>query len=134
MQANPTALAAYGLSLEDLRTALSQANVDQAKGTLNGPRQTFTINANDQMLTAANYSPLIIAYRNGGPIRLSDVAQAVDGVENTQQAAWTNTTPAVVAQHPAPARHEYYRSGGPRQGTSAPPSGFAALFDSRGRT
>src|SRR3984957_7221347 len=96
VQANPTALAAYGLSLEDLRTALSQANVDQAKGTLNGPRQTYTINANDQILTAGSYNPLIIAYRNGNPIRLSDVAQAVDGVENTQQAAWTNTTPAVV--------------------------------------
>jgi len=96
VQANPTALAAYGLSLEDLRTALSQANVDQAKGTLNGPRQTFTINANDQILNAASYNPLIIAYRNGNPIRLSDVAQAVDGVENTQQAAWTGTTPAVV--------------------------------------
>ena len=96
VQANPTALASYGLSLEDLRTALSAANVDQAKGTLNGPRQSFTIGDNDQLLTAAAYRPLIIAYRNGGPIRLSDVAKVVDGAENNQLAAWMDTTPAVI--------------------------------------
>ncbi|HWW50877.1 MAG TPA: multidrug efflux RND transporter permease subunit [Verrucomicrobiae bacterium] len=96
VRVNPTALASYGLSLEDLRTALSQANVDQAKGTLNGPRQSFTIGDNDQLLSADTYRPLIIAYRNGGPIRLSDVAQVVDGAENNQLAAWMNTTPAVV--------------------------------------
>jgi multidrug efflux pump len=96
VRVNPTALASYGLSLEDLRTSLSQANVDQAKGTLNGPRQSFTIGDNDQLLSAETYRPLIIAYRNGGPIRLSDVAQVVDGAENNQLAAWMNTTPAVV--------------------------------------
>jgi multidrug efflux pump len=96
VRANPTALASYGLSLEDLRTALSAANVDQAKGTLNGPRQSFTIGDNDQLLSAAAYRPLIIAYRNGGPIRLSDVADVVDGAENNQLAAWMNTTPAVI--------------------------------------
>ncbi len=96
VQVNPTALASYGLSLEDVRTALGQANVDQAKGTLNGPRQSFTIGANDQLQSADAYRPLIIAYKNGGPIRLSDVANVVDGVENNQLAAWMNSTPAVV--------------------------------------
>src|SRR5271170_6480961 len=71
--ANPTALASYGLSLEDLRTVLGTANVDQAKGNLNGPRQQFTIQDNDQLLTTDAYAPLIIAYKNGAPVRLSDV-------------------------------------------------------------
>src|SRR6202042_1065426 len=91
VQVNPTALASYGLSLEDVRSALSAANVDQAKGTLNEPRQSFTIGDNDQLQSADAYRPLIIAYKNGGPIRLSDVANVVDGVENNQLAAWMNT-------------------------------------------
>jgi multidrug efflux pump len=96
VRANPTALAGYGLSLEDLRTALGQANVDQAKGNLDGLRQSFTIGANDQLLTSDAYRDVIVAYRNGGPIRLSDVADVVDGAENTLQAAWMNETPAVI--------------------------------------
>ncbi len=96
VQANPTALASYGLSLEDLRTALGSANVDQAKGTLNGPRQSFTLQDNDQLLTSAAYRPLIIAYKNGAPVRLSNVATVVDGAENNLQAAWMNTKPAVI--------------------------------------
>ncbi|MGB0036945.1 MAG: MdtB/MuxB family multidrug efflux RND transporter permease subunit [Candidatus Acidiferrales bacterium] len=96
VRANPTALASYGLSLEDLRTALSQANVDQAKGNLNGARQSYTIGANDQLTSSDSYKSVIIAYRNGGPIRLSDVADVVDGAENNLQAAWMNTTPAVI--------------------------------------
>ena len=96
IQANPTALASYGLSLEDLRTALAAQNVDQAKGVLDGPRQSFTIGANDQLLSSAQYSQVIIAYRNGSPVRLSDVANAIDGAENVMQAAWMNTTPAVI--------------------------------------
>jgi len=96
VQANPTALAAYGLSLEDIRTALANTNVDQAKGTLNGPRQSFTIGANDQLLSGDQYRPIIVAYRNGSPVRLSDVATVTDGVENTMQAAWMNTDPAVI--------------------------------------
>ena len=96
IQANPTALAAYGLSLEDVRTALAAANVDQAKGTLNGPRQSFTIGANDQLLSGDQYRPIVIAYRNGSPVRLSDVATVTDGVENTMQAAWMNLDPAVI--------------------------------------
>jgi multidrug efflux pump len=96
IQANPTALASYGLSLEDLRTSLSQANVDQAKGTFDGAHQAYTIGANDQLISGAAYQSLIIAYRNGAPVRLSDVANVIDGIENAQQAAWANTKPAVI--------------------------------------
>ena len=96
IQANPTALASYGLSLEDLRTALTQANVDQAKGTFDGPHQAYTIGANDQLVSSDSYRPLIIAYRNGGPVRLTDVATVIEGAENVQQAAWANKNPAVI--------------------------------------
>jgi len=96
IQANPTALASYGLSLEDLRTALGQANVDMAKGTFDGLHQAVTIGANDQLLSSDGYRPLVIAYRNGAPVRLSDVANVIDGVENARQAAWANQNPAVI--------------------------------------
>jgi multidrug efflux pump len=88
IQANPTALAGYGLSLEDIRTALGTANVDQAKGSISGARQAFTIGANDQLLSSTEYANVIIAYRNGSPVRLSDVANSVDSAENLFQAAW----------------------------------------------
>src|ERR1700709_989444 len=81
IQANPTALAGYGLSPEDLRTALPSPNVDQAKGSISGPSQAYTIGANDQLLSSADYAGVIIAYRNGSPVRLSDVAQSLDGAE-----------------------------------------------------
>jgi multidrug efflux pump len=96
IQANPTALASYGLSLEDLRTVLGQANVDQAKGVLDGPRQSFTINANDQLFSSADYRDIIVATKNGAPVRLRDVATIIDGAENARQAAWMNLTPAVI--------------------------------------
>ena len=96
IQANPTALASYGLSLEDVRTALAAANVDQAKGTLNGPRQSFTIGANDQLMSGDQYRPIVVAYRNGSPVRLGDVATVTDGIENVMQAAWMNLDPAVI--------------------------------------
>ncbi len=96
VQANPTALASYGMSLEDLRTVLGQANVDQAKGTFDGPRQSWTIGANDQLLSGSQYGPIVVAYRNGAPIRLSDVAAVVDSAENVKEAAWFNNTPAVL--------------------------------------
>jgi multidrug efflux pump len=96
IQANPTALASYGLSLEDLRTALSSANVDQAKGTFDGQHQAYTIGANDQLISSDSYRPIIVAYRNGAPVRLTDVATVLDGVENVRQAAWANKTPAVI--------------------------------------
>jgi multidrug efflux pump len=88
IQANPTALANYGLSLEDIRNAVGTANVDQAKGNLNGATQSYTIGANDQIPSSAGYNNVIIAYRNGSPVRLSDVANAVDSAENLFQAAW----------------------------------------------
>src|ERR1700758_1879123 len=96
IQANPTALASYGLSLEDLRASLAQANVDQAKGVIDGQRQSYTIGANDQLFSSDKYKPIVIAYHNGAPVRLSDVANVIDGTENNQLAAWMNLTPAVI--------------------------------------
>ncbi|MDR3723680.1 MAG: multidrug efflux RND transporter permease subunit [Terracidiphilus sp.] len=96
IQANPTQLASYNLSLEDLRTAISTANVDQAKGTLNGTRQSYTIGANDQLLSSSDYKPVIVAYRNGAAVRADDVAVILDAAENNQQAAWMNRQPAVI--------------------------------------
>jgi multidrug efflux pump len=96
IQANPAQLAAYNLSLEDLRTAVAAANIDQAKGTLNGARQSFTIDANDQLLSSSDYKPVIVAYRNGAAVRASDVATIVDAAENSQQAAWMDRQPAVI--------------------------------------
>jgi multidrug efflux pump len=96
IQANPTALASYGLSLEDLRTSLAQANVNQAKGNLDGPRQAFTIWANDQLLTSDSYKPIVIAYKNGAPVRIADVADVIDSAENVRLAAWENDKPAVI--------------------------------------
>jgi multidrug efflux pump len=96
VQANPTALASYGLSLETLRTALSSANVNQAKGNFDGPQQAWTINDNDQLRSGDQYKPIIIAYRNGAPVRISDVATVIDGVENSRLAAWVDTSPAIV--------------------------------------
>src|SRR5437764_2900754 len=80
IQANPTALASYGLSLEDLRTALGHANVNQAKGTFDGPQQSYTIGANDQLITGDTYKPIIVAYRNGAPVRVADVATVYNGI------------------------------------------------------
>src|SRR5215467_2696942 len=96
IQANPTALASYGLSFEDLRTALGNANVNQAKGTFDGAQQAYTIGANDQLITGDTYRPIIVAYRNGAPVRVGDVATVSDGVENVLQAAWANQNPAVL--------------------------------------
>src|SRR6476661_7835971 len=84
VQANPTALASYGLSLEDLRTALAAANVNQAKGSFDGERQSYTIDANDQLISSDQYRPLVIAYHNGAPVKLSDVATVLDDVENSK--------------------------------------------------
>ncbi len=96
VQANPSALASYDLSLETLRTALSSANVNQAKGNFDGPDQAWTINDNDQLSAGAQYGPIIIAYRNGSPVRISDVARVIDGAENTKLAGWVNTDRAIV--------------------------------------
>jgi len=96
IQANPTALASYGLSLEDLRSGLAAANTDQAKGNLQNAQQSFTIDANDQIFSSGDYKPIVIAYKNGAPIRVQDVATVTDSVENVEQAAWMNRTPAVI--------------------------------------
>ena len=96
VQANPMALSALGLNLEDLRNALAAANVNQAKGSFDGSRQAYTIGANDQLLTSEQYRQLIIAYRPGGPVKLTEVADVLDSAENVRQAAWMNDTPAVI--------------------------------------
>ncbi len=96
IQANPRALGAYGLSLEDLRTVIANANVNQAKGSFDGPTRASTIDANDQLRSAAEYLDLIVAYKNGSPLRLRDVAIAVDDAENTRLAAWANDKAAIV--------------------------------------
>jgi multidrug efflux pump len=96
VQVNPTALSSYGLGMEDVRTAIANSNVNQAKGAFDGPQQSYSIGANDQLLTSADYKPLIIAYRNGAPVHLSDVARVIDAAENVKQAAWMDTTPAVL--------------------------------------
>jgi hydrophobe/amphiphile efflux-1 (HAE1) family protein len=96
VQLDPQALAARGINLEDVRTALGQANVDLPKGTLNSPRQTYTLNTNDQMLNADDYANLVIAYRNGAPVRIRDVGQAVSAPENDLIAGWFNQKRAVI--------------------------------------
>ena len=96
IRANPTLMASYGLNLEDLRNAIVSANVDQAKGSFDGPHQNYQIGANDQLISSADYRPLIVAYRNGSPVNLTDVAKVDDDVENVRQAAWMNDTPAVI--------------------------------------
>ena len=96
IQANPTQMSSYGLNLEDLRTALVAANVNQAKGNFDGTHQSYQIGANDQLLSSADYKPMIVAYRNGAPVKLTDVAKVVDDTENVRQAAWMNDVPAVI--------------------------------------
>jgi len=96
MQLNPRAVAALGLNLDDVRTAIGNANVNQAKGSFDGPTRASTIDANDQLRSADEYRNLIIAYKNGAPIRVSDVADVVDGAENVRLGAWANTQPAVI--------------------------------------
>jgi len=96
IQANPTALAAYGINLEDLRNALTANSLNSAKGSFDGPWQDYTINANDQLVTSGDYKQVIVAYRNGAPVMLTDVAKIVDGVENAKLAAWVNYTPAII--------------------------------------
>jgi len=96
VQVNPTAAAAYGLGLEDLRTAIANANVTQAKGSFDGPQRASTLDANDQLRSADEYRGLIVAYRNGSPVRLSDLATLVDDAENIRLAAWADREAAVI--------------------------------------
>src|SRR5215468_4300903 len=96
IQVNPTILSSYGLTMEDVRTVIAQSNVNQAKGNFDGPHQAYTIAANDQLLSSDQYRPLVIAFRNGAPVHLSDVATVIDDIENIKQAAWMNQVPAVI--------------------------------------
>ncbi|RZI63900.1 MAG: multidrug transporter subunit MdtC, partial [Variovorax sp.] len=100
IQADTKALAAYGIGLDTLRTAISAANANSAKGSFDGPKRSYTINANDQLVTAAEYRSLIVAYRNAAPVRMSDVAQVVDSAENTRLGAWSGIdgqlTPSII--------------------------------------
>jgi multidrug efflux pump len=96
IQANPTAMASFGLNLEDLRSAITTSNVNQAKGNFDGLHQAYQIGANDQLLTSADYSSLIVAYRNSAPVRVRDIASITEDAENLRQAAWMNEVPAVI--------------------------------------
>jgi multidrug efflux pump len=96
IQADPRKLAALGLNIDDLRTTIANANVNTPKGSFDGPTRAYTINANDQIQSGDDYNGLVVAYKNGAPVHLSDVAQAINGEENTKLAGWINTTPAVI--------------------------------------
>ena len=96
IQVDPTQVASYGLNLEDVHSVLTSTSLDSAKGSFDGPSQGYQINANDQLLSAKDYSQVVVAYRNGAPVMLKNIARIVDGVENTKQAAWMNETPAVI--------------------------------------
>jgi multidrug efflux pump len=96
VQVDPEALAGTGLTLEDVRSALAAANINQPKGNIDGARQDYTLATNDQLFKAEGFKPLVIAYANGSPVRLTDVARAVDGVENSQLAGWANSKRAII--------------------------------------
>ncbi|RUR10002.1 efflux RND transporter permease subunit [Legionella sp. km772] len=96
IQVNPDALSSYGLSMEDVRNRIAVSNVNSAKGSFDGPRLAYSINANDQLLSASDYRPIILSYQKGAPVRLTDVAEVIDGAENVMQAAWVNQHPAII--------------------------------------
>ena len=96
IQANPKALAANGINLDDVRTAIGNANVNTPKGSFDGPMRASTLDANDQLKSAAEYRDLVIAWKNGAPIRLRDIADVIDGAENARLAAWANKAPAII--------------------------------------
>jgi multidrug efflux pump len=96
IQANPSQLASYGINMEDLRSTIIAANVNQAKGNFDGPRQSYQIGANDQLLSSSDYANLVVSYKNGAPVEMTKVADVVDSVEDVHEAAWMNSTPAVI--------------------------------------
>jgi multidrug efflux pump len=96
VRVNPTALSSYGINLEDVRTALQSTSLDQAIGNFDGPQQDYQIQSNDQLLSASDFEQVVIAYHNGSPVKLADVATVDNDVENNRQAAWMNETPAVI--------------------------------------
>ena len=127
VQVDPEALAGTGLSLEDVRAAVVAANVNQPKGTLDGPRQSYTIATDDQLFKAEAFRPLILAYKNGAPIRLRDVASVEDGVENSELAGWADDKRADHPERAAPARRERDRGRRSGQGAAAPAGGVPAV-------
>ena len=96
IQVNPTQLSSYGINLEDVRSAVMATNINQAKGSFDGPYQAYQIGANDELLKSGDYAPIVVAYRNGGPVRLSDVADVIEEPEDIRQAAWMNAKTAVI--------------------------------------
>src|SRR5262249_54716097 len=96
IQANLRQLAAYGLNIDDLRTTIAAANVNTPKGSFDGPTRAYAINANDQIRQASDYNDLVVAYKNGAPVKLSDVAAAREGPENRKLGGWMNTTPGII--------------------------------------
>ena len=126
VQVNPRAAANAGLSLDDVRNAIAAANVNQAKGSFDGPARAYTIDANDQLRSPEEYRKVVIAYKNGAPIYLSDIADVVEDAENAKLAAWMNDTPAIILNDPAPAGRQRDRGGRPRA-SSWLPSLAAAL-------
>ncbi len=96
IQADTQSLASYGIGLDTLRSAITAANSNAAKGSFDGPKRAYTINSNDQLLTVDDYKNLIVSYKNGAPVRMIDVARVVNGAENNQLGAWANQTPAII--------------------------------------
>ena len=129
---NPRALAAYGLNLDDLRTTINDANQNGPKGTLDGPANAYTVNTNDQIRNADDYGNIVVAYSNGAPVRLKDVATLVDGAENTKLGGWMNSTPGADPQRAAPAGRQRRRCGRSRS-TALLPTLQADTARGRGR-
>ena len=129
VQVNPAQLAAEGLDLETVRLALGNSTVNQPKGTLYGGQHAFSLQTNDQLMTASGFNDYILAYRNGAPIRVRDVGRAVVAAEDTTLAGWLGTHRAVLLSHPAPARRERDRDGRPDQKGAAAAPGIAAALD-----
>ena len=119
IQANPTRCRPTASIWRTCAPRSSQASVNAAKGNFDGPRQDYQIDANDQLVTSADYKDVVVAYRNGAPVMLNDVANVVNGVENTKQAAWMNQTPGGHPQHPAPARRQHHQRGQEHQEAAA---------------
>ena len=115
VQANPTALSSYGINLDDLRTTLMEASINQAKGSFDGAHQSFQINANDQLLTSKDYNSLVIAYNNGAPVVLSDVARVTDDVENNEAGGLDEQDAGNHREHSTPARSKHHSGCGPHQ-------------------
>ena len=133
IQVNPVALSSYGLNMEDVRTALTQASVNSAKGNFDGPRQDYQIDANDQITSADDYKNVVVAYSNGAPVFVKNVANVINGVENTKQAAWMNSDAGGHSQYPAPARRQHHHRRQLHPEGSAAAGGESARGHSRSR-